>query len=147
MLIVETYPQRMSEHIKSWWHSDAIWRHRSGPTLAQIMAWCLTAPSHYLSQCYLIANKVIWGHFHDKIWRYQSVSQDWKYHYQNCIQISQGTMSYTDVVNMVVCGRINSEVMPKIISTSISSKGASDKTLLKPFTALNWFKDCMLNNC
>ena len=31
--------------------SDAIWRHRSGSTLAQVMACCLTAPSHYLNQC------------------------------------------------------------------------------------------------
>ena len=38
--------------------SDAIWRHRSGSTLAQIMACCLTAPSHYLNQCWLIINKV-----------------------------------------------------------------------------------------
>ena len=25
---------------------------RSGSTLAQVMAWCLTAPSHYLNQCW-----------------------------------------------------------------------------------------------
>ena len=31
--------------------SDAIWRHKSGSTLAQVMACCLTAPSHYLNQC------------------------------------------------------------------------------------------------
>ena len=31
--------------------SDAIWRHRAGSTLAQVMAFCLTAPSHYLNQC------------------------------------------------------------------------------------------------
>ena len=29
--------------------SDAIWRHRFGSTLAQVMACCLTAPSHYLN--------------------------------------------------------------------------------------------------
>ena len=33
--------------------SDAIWWHRSGSTLAQVMACCLTAPSHYLNQCWL----------------------------------------------------------------------------------------------
>ena len=33
--------------------SDAIWRHTSGSTLAQVMACCLTAPSHYLNQCWL----------------------------------------------------------------------------------------------
>ena len=34
--------------------SDAIWWHRAGSTLAQVMACCLTAPSHYLNQCWLI---------------------------------------------------------------------------------------------
>ena len=34
--------------------SDTIWRHRSMSTLAQIMVCCLTAPSHYLNQCWLI---------------------------------------------------------------------------------------------
>ena len=38
--------------------SDAIWRHRSGSTLAQVMACCLTAPSHYPNQSWLIISKV-----------------------------------------------------------------------------------------
>ena len=40
--------------------SDAIWRQRSGSTLAQVMACCLMAPSHYLNQCWLIIRKVEW---------------------------------------------------------------------------------------
>ena len=40
--------------------SDAIWWHRSGSTLAQVMAWCLTAPSHHLNQCWLIISVVQW---------------------------------------------------------------------------------------
>ena len=36
---------------------DAIWQHRSGSTLAQVMACCLTAPSHYLNQCWFIISK------------------------------------------------------------------------------------------
>ena len=43
---------------KSLWPSDAIWRHRSGSTLAQVMACCLTAPSHYLNQCWLTISKI-----------------------------------------------------------------------------------------
>ena len=39
--------------------SDAIWRHRSGSTLAQVMACCLTAPSHYLNQCWLTISEDI----------------------------------------------------------------------------------------
>ena len=32
--------------INSLWPSDAIWRKRPGSTLAQVIACCLTAPSH-----------------------------------------------------------------------------------------------------
>ena len=46
--------------VNSLWPSDAIWRHRSGSTLVQVMAWCLTAPSHYLNQCWLIISEVLW---------------------------------------------------------------------------------------
>ena len=42
------------------WPSDAIWRHRSGSALAQVMGCCLTAPSHYLNQCWLIILEVQW---------------------------------------------------------------------------------------
>ena len=38
---------------------DTIW-HRTRSTLAQVMACCLTAPSHYLNQCWLIISKVHW---------------------------------------------------------------------------------------
>ena len=44
--------------VNSLWPSDAIWQQRSGSTLAQVMACCLTAPSHYLKQCWLIINQV-----------------------------------------------------------------------------------------
>ena len=36
----------------------AIRRHRSGPTLAQVMACCLTGPSHYLNRCWLPINNI-----------------------------------------------------------------------------------------
>ena len=43
---------RSQSSINSLWPNDAIWRQRSGSTLAQVMACCLTAPSHYLNQCW-----------------------------------------------------------------------------------------------
>ena len=43
----------------SLWSSDIRWQHRSGSSLAQIIACCLTAPSHYLNQCWLIINEVL----------------------------------------------------------------------------------------
>ena len=52
--------KRFSFYVNSMWPSDAIWRQRSGSTLAQVMTCCLTAPSHYLNQCWLIISKVQW---------------------------------------------------------------------------------------
>ena len=40
--------------------SDATWLQRSGSTLAQVMAWCLIAPSHYLNQSWPLMNEVLW---------------------------------------------------------------------------------------
>ena len=37
--------------------SEAIWWWRFWSTLVQVMACCLTAPSHYLNQCWLIISK------------------------------------------------------------------------------------------
>ena len=49
--------------------SDAIWRWRSWSTLVQLMACCLTAPSHYLNQCWLIISQVLWHSSEDIIIR------------------------------------------------------------------------------
>ena len=46
--------------VNSLWPSDVIWRQGSSSTLAQVMACCLTAPSHYLNQCWLMISEVLW---------------------------------------------------------------------------------------
>ena len=46
--------------INSLWPGDAIWRHGTRSILTQVMACCLTAPSHYLKQCWLIIGEVPW---------------------------------------------------------------------------------------
>ena len=50
----------MALYLNLFWPSDTIWRQRSGSTLAQVMACCLTAPSHYLNQCWRIISEVQW---------------------------------------------------------------------------------------
>ena len=45
-------------HCNSLWPSDAIWQHWSGSTLAQVMAWCHQAPSHYLKQCWSMMRSI-----------------------------------------------------------------------------------------
>ena len=43
--------------------SDVIWRQRyHGSPLAQIMACSLTAPGHYLNQCWLLISKILYIH-------------------------------------------------------------------------------------
>ena len=49
-----------SGNINSLQPSDAIWRHRSRLTLVQVMAYCLTASSHYLIQQTIILNDARW---------------------------------------------------------------------------------------
>ena len=47
--------------VNSSWPSDAKWQHRSGSTLAQVMAHFLMVPRHYyLNQCSLIISEVLW---------------------------------------------------------------------------------------
>ena len=53
-------PHKGIHWINSLWPSDAIWRYRAESTLAQVMACCLTASSHYLKQCWLIITEVQW---------------------------------------------------------------------------------------
>ena len=44
------------------WLGDVIWHHgpTAGSKLVQLMACCLTAPSHYLNPCWLIINRVLY---------------------------------------------------------------------------------------
>ena len=41
----------------SLWPGDAIWWHKSELILAQVMACCLTAPSHHPNQCWLLIKR------------------------------------------------------------------------------------------
>ena len=66
-----------SGFINSLRPSDAFWRHRSGSPLAQVMACCLTAPSHFLNQCWLIISKIKLHSSDGKFTRDTSVINDW----------------------------------------------------------------------
>ena len=50
--------------------SGTIWWSRSGSTLAQVMAWCLMAPSHCLNQYWHYHQwspvTITWGQFHSE---------------------------------------------------------------------------------
>ena len=74
-----------------WCHSSTLkcsrftetemlfWWQRSGSTLAQVMACCLTAPSHYLNQCWLIISKVQWHSSEGSFTRDTSAIHHWNY--------------------------------------------------------------------
>ena len=60
---------RLFISINSLGPSEAIWQWRSWSTLVQVMACCLTAPSHCLNQCWLIISKVLWHSSEDIVIR------------------------------------------------------------------------------
>ena len=49
--------------INSFWSSAVIWRHRSGSTFAQVMAYFRTAPNHHMNQYRLIIRAVLWHYY------------------------------------------------------------------------------------
>ena len=58
--LVKSSPIKLTfcSYLASMWLSNAAWRHRSGSTLAQVMACCLAAPRHYLYQSWRVTCKV-----------------------------------------------------------------------------------------
>ena len=65
--------------INSLGPSDAMWWQRSVSPLAQVMACCLTAPSHYLNQCWLVISEVKWHTSKGKFTRETSAINHWNY--------------------------------------------------------------------
>ena len=59
-IIMFTAKSPRGQWVNLLWPSDIIWWHRFGSILAQVMACCLTAPGHYLNQCWLIISMVQW---------------------------------------------------------------------------------------
>ena len=58
-------------------HCDLVTQQRSGSTLAQVMACCLTVPSHYLNQCWLIISEVQWHLYQGNFTRDASIINHW----------------------------------------------------------------------
>ena len=67
------------EHLTHWGLVTPYGDKRSWSTLAQVMACCLTAPSHYLNQCWLIISTVKWHSSKGKFTRDTSAINHWKY--------------------------------------------------------------------
>ena len=63
--------------VDSLWPSDTIWRQGSRSTLAHVMACCLTAPNHYLNQCWHIISKVQWHPSESNFTRDTPAISDW----------------------------------------------------------------------
>ena len=82
--ILDIHARLIPNFVLSLGPSDAIWRQRSGSTVAQEMACCLTAPSHYLNQCYTDHQwspvTFILGQFYKRCLNHQSLKSVWKLH-------------------------------------------------------------------
>ena len=77
MLYGNTVWKETKKAFNALWPSDGIWRHRSGSTLAQVMACCPTAPSHYLRDNQIRSDQVN----HDDVIRWEHFPRYW--HFEN----------------------------------------------------------------
>ena len=59
-LLVVAYLPTFCYHGLTHYGLETSYGDKSGSILAQAMACCLTAPSHYLTQCWLIISNVLW---------------------------------------------------------------------------------------
>ena len=59
--------------------TDAIWQHRSGSTLARVMAWCLRAPSHYMNHFFFTISEIHWHSSEGNFTRDTSTLNHWNY--------------------------------------------------------------------
>ena len=82
-------------HHKTLRSNDAIWRHTSGSTLAQAMAWSCQATSHCLSQCWLVISEVLWYSHESNFTASPHGPMSLKIILYNYCHISQGPISFT----------------------------------------------------
>ena len=86
----------------SLWRGDAIWRHRSGWTLVQLMACCFMAPSHCLNQCWLNISGTCDIH-HKAMFIWITVTKDinpqvvFQPHHPGILNCSNKNLLYTDI--------------------------------------------------
>ena len=83
--------------VNSLWPRDVIWRRGSRSTLDHVMACCLTAPSYYLNQYWLIISEVHWqspeGNSTRDTATINELKLAWKLLIKIFVQNSQGPMS------------------------------------------------------
>ena len=86
----------------SLWLSNAKWRQISWATLIQVMACCLTAPSHYLNQCWHQDTLAFipWECLLEYS-RYPALCSAFNLPIPNHSNISKGTMSY--LICLFIC--------------------------------------------
>ena len=111
--------------INSLWPSDAMWRQRSGSTLAQVMACCLSAPNHYLNQCWLIIIKVQWHSSEPNFTRDTSATNHWNKleNYLSKISFKSPRGQWVNLIGMVLalisqhtsCAQTGSIVYPSTL--------------------------------
>ena len=78
--------------------TDVIWRQGSWSTLVQVADCCLVAPNHYMNQCWLTINTILWHWFQCNVYWNTQDSKPYAscvcdVHIWNHSHISQGTMN------------------------------------------------------
>ena len=101
----------LANPFNSLWPNDAIWWQRSGSTLVQVMACWLTAPSHYLNQCWLIISKIQLPSSDGNFTRDTSVINDWNQHESYSSKMSLKSPRANELSNSVLGREANKQHM------------------------------------
>ena len=128
----------LTKEFQILWTHHGLWRHRTGSILAQVMACCLTAPSHYLNQCCLIS-KVQRHSFVDIIVKTDDTNRcnklenyyHWDYYegtHLKHIQTKQNGYHFADDIFKWIFCNINIQKSDKI-SQRFGYKGPNDNTI------------------
>ena len=86
--------------VNSLWPTDVIWLHGFRSKLSQAMACCLTAPRHYLNQCWLVISEVLWFNFRRKYFRHLSSKWVWNLLIWDCSQNPMGHWVNRDYLSL-----------------------------------------------
>ena len=90
-----------------------IWLQRPGWRLAQVRVCCLTVPSHYLNQCWLINSEVLWhspdGNFIKSAQNIYPWNEFWNYQFKDTLPgADELKLWWSDRFGAILCRNANS---------------------------------------
>ena len=92
-----------------------MWRHKSGSTLAQVLAGCLMAPSHHKNKCWLPIRVVLW-HSPEGNFKLPFCTLNLQITFWHVLHISQRPMSKT---MRLIAFMLHMDLLPNTLNSGL----------------------------